>query len=468
MSFLDVPGVKPAALDASVRDKINDAASVTRGALNATIVSQTTGPIAAAVDPLNEVHAPAVISLIGGQPDETLTVTNCTATADTVNKRFGVQSWKLTMAAAVTATAKLTALTGGGAINEPISGVGLMIYVPDVTKVTGLTVQLYTGVADTDFYNFNITGLRLGLAGNLKTGWNIVRWTPSHKTITGTPLAFGNIDHVRVVVVTNAATDVSVQQLFVQRRPKASVLFIHDGGYTLWDQSPGYFDLRDRKVPVTWSVDTGLIGDENHVTDARLREIGAENRNSIGFHGYDGTLTATMTAAQCQAHTMKAIKWLAVRGYTGRIWRSAWLQNSAPQAESTNDMVLVNPMFGTEGQERIQSWPFHDRYGVARIAIQGKTEAQIDSIFDELKANHGVAVLYTHRVRDGFVADITPAMWTYFLAKYDAGVAEGWLEAVTLEMLLESSGVRIRQGMGGAWAAEWPNVDGTVTLKQLP
>lgn len=427
-------------------------------------------PVVASVDPLKEVHAPAVISLIGGQPDETLTVTNCTATADTVNKRFGVQAWKLTTVGPIgdTATAKLPVLTGGGAINEPISGVGVMIYVPDATKITGLTVQLYTGVADTDFYNFNISGLRLGLAGNLKTGWNVVRWTPSHKTITGSPLAFGNVHHARVVVVTNAPTNVTIQQLYIQTRPKASILFIHDGGYSHFDSSPGYRDLRDRKVPVTWSVDTGLIGDSTHVTDARLREISKENRNSIGFHGWDASDTTVMTAAQVQAHTMQAIKWLAVRGYTGRIWRSAWLQNSAPQAEATNDMVLVNPMFGTEGQERVQSWPFHDRYGVSRIAIQGKTEAGIDAIFDELKANHGVAVLYTHRVRDGFVADITPAMWTYFLAKYDQGVAEGWLEAVTLEMLLESSGVKIRQGMGGAWAAEWPNVDGTVTLKQLP
>lgn len=175
-----------------------------------------------------------------------------------------------------------------------------------------------------------------------------------------------------------------------------------------------------------------------------------------------------MTAARLQDHTMKAIKWLAVRGYTGRIWRSAWLQNSAPLGESTNDLVLVNPMFATEGEEHIQSWPFHDRYGVVRIAIQGKTEAQIDSIFAELKANHSVAVLYTHRVRDGFVADITPTMWTYFLSKYDQGVTEGWLEAVTPEMLLEFSGVKIRQGMGGAWAAEWPNVDGLITTTQLP
>lgn len=38
MSFLDVPGVKPGALDGAVRDKINDTGSATRGALNATIL----------------------------------------------------------------------------------------------------------------------------------------------------------------------------------------------------------------------------------------------------------------------------------------------------------------------------------------------------------------------------------------------------------------------------------------------
>lgn len=89
--------------------------------------------------------------------------------------------------------------------------------------------------------------------------------------------------------MSNAATEVTIQQVFVQTRPKSSILFIHDSGYTLWDQSPGYFDLRDRNVPVTRSVDTGLMGDANHVTDARLREIVKENRNSIGFTSTAGT-----------------------------------------------------------------------------------------------------------------------------------------------------------------------------------
>jgi hypothetical protein len=36
MGFLDIPGVKPGALDAAVRDKINDPASNIATALNAT------------------------------------------------------------------------------------------------------------------------------------------------------------------------------------------------------------------------------------------------------------------------------------------------------------------------------------------------------------------------------------------------------------------------------------------------
>lgn len=44
MGFLDIPSVKPGALDASVRDKINDAGSATRGALNATYAPVADSP----------------------------------------------------------------------------------------------------------------------------------------------------------------------------------------------------------------------------------------------------------------------------------------------------------------------------------------------------------------------------------------------------------------------------------------
>lgn len=100
------------------------------------------------MDPLERSTRPLSFFRIGGQPDET--VTNSTISADTVNKRFGTQAWKIPSTGAVTATAKLPALAGGGPINEPISGIGLMIYIPEVTKITGLTMQLYTGDTDTN------------------------------------------------------------------------------------------------------------------------------------------------------------------------------------------------------------------------------------------------------------------------------------------------------------------------------
>lgn len=413
-----------------------------------------------------EVVAPSVISLIGGQPDETLTATGGTLVADTVTKRSGVQSWALTTTGG-TSTAMLNAISGGP-INVAISAVGVAVHVTEPEKVTALTVELYTGDTGSDCYKVGLGHLPGGLAAHLKVGWNYLRMHASRRTVTGSPAPWGNVRRVRFIAATTAATTINIQQVFVEARPKASLLFIHDGGYKLWDRSPGYHDLRDRNVPVTWSVDCGLIGGPAHVTEARLAEVSRENRNSISFHGWDGTDTATMTVGETQAHTMRAIKWLAARGYTGRIWRSAWLRNAATHSAATNPLVLVNAMYGNDNTERIQAWPFIDRYNVPRYQLHERTDAVMDGIFDELKITRGVLVGYTHRVNNAGGPDITEAQWAHLLSKIDAGVAEGWLECVTLEMLLARSGVQITQGMGGATFVEWPNADGTTERMALP
>lgn len=409
-------------------------------------------------------RSPGVVSLLAGQADETFTMTGSTIAADTSLKLFGAQSHKVTVASGTTSTAKITAFTQGQVTGE-YAGVGLLIFIPDATLITALTIQLYSDSTDSNYYQHNITGLRGGLAANLKgvagTGaWNYIRWPALMRNTVGTP-KHGQIDHCRVTVVTNAATTYNIQQLWVEQRPKASMLFIHDGGYSAWDKSPGYWDLRDRNFPVTWSLDCGLIGDENHITDTRARQVGAENGNSMSFHGWDGTSSHDFTATDAQAHTMKAIKWLGARGFTGRIWRSAWLQNDCPQASAAEPLVLASPMSGSSNVETLNTWPFYDRYNVVRIVLHGKNQGQIDQLFTDMKNTHGVCVIYTHRVGSTSTSDIVPEMWAYFLNKLDAAIAEGWLEGVTLESLLESSGIGLQQGMGGALSMTWPSGNGT-------
>jgi hypothetical protein len=415
------------------------------------------------VDRLTRVNAPGIVSLIGGQPDETLTVTGCTIAADTTRKLSGAQSWKLTMAGAATATARLPEVTSGP-FTAAISGVGVSIWLEDPAKITAITMQVYTGAGISDYYTFNGGQLRGGLAPHIKAGWNILRWPPSMGAPFNSPEPWGKVHGVRVVVVTNAATEVNLQQVFAEVRPKASLLFIHDGAYSAFDTSPGYFDLRDRGIPVTWAVTVGAAG---RMTDARIREVAEENNNSVSFHGWDGTSTGSMDAATAQAHTMRAIKWLSVRGFTGRIWRAAWLQNNSPNSPATEPYVLANAMFGAT-TERVHAWPFHDRFNVARWQLHGKTEAELDALFTELQTNRGVVVAYTHRVSEGVPTDITPAMWSYLLSKIDAGVAAGWLEGVTLELLLARSGVQIKRGLSGSQVVEWPSVVGDPVRVVLP
>ena len=421
------------------------------------------------VEERTNIIAPRIVTLLGGHSDETFTVSNCTASADTVNKVFGAQSHKFTMSGAVTATARLQPLPQGD-VSVRASEFGALVYLEDVTRVTALTFQVYTDAGQVNYWNFNTANLPGGVAGNLATGWNTLRFVSSRRGTSGSPATWGTCAGVRVTVVTNDATTVSVQRLWFQERPKASILFIHDGGYNSgWDTRPGYYDLRDRGVPVTWSCDVGLMGPgTDRVTEERLQELASENGNSIGLHGYDATVTSALTGAQLQAQTMKAIKWLAARGHTGRIWRSAWFQNAATNSSATDSLVLANPMGGGDSVERVNTFPFEDTFNVVRVALHGKSDAEVDTLFAELEANHGVLVCYTHRVSESGVTNITPAAWAYFLSKIDEGIAGGWLEGVTFEELFRRMGGTLRTGLHGGITAEWPDFDGTLVSKQLP
>jgi len=419
----------------------------------------------AAVAQLSRVSAPSVVSLVAGQADETPTVTNCTLSAETTIKRVGSQSHKLTAAGAVTLTATYT-LQPGPVTLSGLSGVGFLVYIADATKVTDLSVELYNA-STSHAYKFNSNYTGAGTHANvIVTGWNLLRWPPSRAITVGSPAAWGTFTYARVIAVTNAATAIYVQQVTAEIRPKASLLFISDGGYSDFDTT-GYPDLLERGIPVTFAIDCDLIGNVGHLTEPRLAELAAENGNSVSFHGWDGSVTANMTAAQATRDTVDSIKWLAARGYTGRLWRAAWMQNDADQSAATDDLVLFNPHNGADNVERVHNWPPSQRYNLVRIALHGVSEANMDAWFTQLQTNHGFFVCYTHKVSDSGASNITPTEWAYFLSKLDEGLDGGWLEGVTMESLLAASGVKVQQGVTGGLVIDYPEPDGTTTRFQM-
>lgn len=416
-------------------------------------------------------NAPGRIVLISGQANETLTVSNCTATADTTNVALGARSHLLTMSGAVTATAALAPLSIGTLTAPKYTGAALMIYLTDASKVTSIDVELWQDVGGTKKQSMTFRS-QIGAYGqSFANGWNLIRLPNDYRRATylaGTGTDMSTIAGCRLVIVTNAATTMSIGYLAIETRPKASLLFINDGGYAnFFNNADGYADLKARDIPATIAVDCTNLNGTTTITEARLAELAAENRNSISFHGYTTSVTASMTTTQVIDETVKAQQWLAARGYMGRMWRAAWMQNSATNSPATDPLVLANPMY-SGGYEYVHMWPFSNPSHVQRTVLHGKTSSEIDDIFTAAERCRGVIVCYTHDVRsDPSAIDMSITEWDYFISKIDEGIAAGWLEGTTFELLMAQSGLVPQVGIDGTWTVNYPDRTGTLIRRQL-
>ena len=126
------------------------------------------------------------------------------------------------------------------------------------------------------------------------------------------------------------------------------------------------------------------------------------------------------------------------RGYnTGALWRGAWFRNNAPAAPETKDMFYAFPMYRHGVEYRVESFPFINRYNVSRFILHGQPFENVDALFDKIKNNRGIAIVYTHRVNEGTSVDMSYEEWDYFLGKLDEGLSEGWLEGTTFSKLIK-------------------------------
>lgn len=420
----------------------------------------------------NLVHAtevPRYTSLIAGQDDESPSSSNCTVTADTVNYKVGARAWKMTMSGAVTATMYLDPPgTDDPLVLDPVAAIGAWVYITDATKVTSLQVDIASDSGVT--VKWNRSAANIGVT--LVNGWNFLRWPASQGTLTG----WGTMYRVTIVVITNAATDITVGHVWAECPPKAQIMFIADVGYRTMLTS-GYPDLVNRGIPVTWAIDplrlgTGVGTAAEVITEAEVLELAEENNNAIGMHAWgDGTLTSTMTAAELRAETMKMIKWMERRGlYTGRVWRAGFLQDAATNHAAIQGLVWA---YATPSSASgVICWPPHPgtsgnghRWNIPRTSLQGRTESAIDALFTQLEQTHGFWVCYTHGIHADGGNDMTPAEWEYFLGKLDD--SSDWLEGVTFVQLLARNGIRFPRGLGDT-VMEYRDAVGVEQYTRLP
>lgn len=386
-----------------------------------------------------------LVSLVAGQEDEAPVVTVSALSVDTVNFKVGKRAWKVTTSAAGTPTIRFP---NDLLKHPPASVIGAWIYIEDPTLITQMTLevrhpstQLWTRTK----------------AGNFVAGWNLLRFPASAGATTATLVnEWGKgATWVRVVAVVTGATSFTIGHVWAECPPKAQVLFIEDGGYRTFLET-GYIDLKNRNIPVTWSLDPVKLGASmgtkgERITESDVLYLGKENNNSMNFHGYTGDVTSTMTDANIRADVMKSIKWLEQRGfYEARSWRSAWVQNSASNASASRDLLMA---YATPtSSASITCFPPDDRWNIPRLALHAMPKATLDTYFETLKVTNQLLVIYTHGIHtDGSgagAADATPSEWSYFLSKIDQGLNEGWLEGVTFEMLLKRAKVDIQSNSG--------------------
>lgn len=396
------------------------------------IAEQETQTIDLVASPWN---GQGIVDLVSVESADEATTFSCDQTIDRTTWLEGGRSWRFSVSEAATAITKFPDPLEGGEALDGATGFGVSVFLPEPENITDLGLWVFA--SNGGRYRWSTKN---AAAPRLHRGWNHLRFD---RTWTEVPLenpTWGDISAVQLYVAANADTSFNLGKVWAETRPKASLLFIHDGGYLGFDQSPGYRDLRSRGVPVTWAVDCALIGDSSHVTRDRLIEVGNENGNSISFHGWDGAVSNEYTSAeQAREETSKCQKWvsdLPTSGNTGSRWRAAWMQNRSPFSPATDDMVELNPMWDPVNKppKGPVVWPLANPHSYRREALHHLSARDLRELFEEAKQTHGVLICYTHNVGDG-ITNISPELWAEFLALVDEGLEEGWLEGVTFETL---------------------------------
>ncbi|MHC8516762.1 hypothetical protein [Sporosarcina sp. ITBMC105] len=375
--------------------------------------------------------------LIGCQEDETFTVSNATHSFDSVNYKVGSRGHKLNITGAVTAQLNVTPAIVPQ-ITPNMGAIGIWIYLEDASKVRFVEVSVYASADSTIKWEAASNRSDSVLAEGLKNGWNHIRWHAAMNAQTAENLTnWGTVYKIRVMVTTSDTTSVTVGKVVGEVFPKAQILFVEDAQYRSF-YNTAYQDLKARNIPVTWALRISTLGtnigqSSEQLTESEIIQLSKENNNSISFHSFDGQ-NSTMTPTELRIETMKALKWLSQRGYSGRHWRAAFLQNNAPAHASIRDLVPAYSM-PVGGRYILGVFPFLNRYNTPRIPIHNETKQAITDTFAKLKKTHQLYICYTHGVADNVSGDITHDNWKHFISEVDKGLSEGWLEGVTFEQL---------------------------------
>lgn len=302
----------------------------------------------------------------------------------------------------------------------------LVLYIPDATQITMLSLRM------------SEAGYTKNYDGELHDGWNVIRFQTLD---AGDNVDFtASISLVRLLMYHSAGTDtiLYVGSLTQIKPAYANVIVIGDGPYyTFYDLA--YPALKNINVPISWAVDGGILDnvtetDRHLINEDELELLAYDGISEFSFHSYDGVPTATVTAEEALADTLKCQRFLKQHGLEPqRPWRAAWLQNRCANHELADLEVEASASY--DNTPGIALYPFVDPYNIPRVAIQGRTEEFFDGIFSTLKNTHTTVLFYTHGVSSA-ERDISTTMLSYFVSKLSTGISEGWLNPTTYNRLV--------------------------------
>lgn len=317
----------------------------------------------------------------------------------------------------------------------PVNAVTALVYVenPSVTETVSLSI---TGPGGTWSRTHNQSGSNM--AGKpLVRGWNLIRFS---SLAAPTYPVLRDVETIRVTFNTTGPATNYVAYVDLEVREKATVVIVND-----WASKPffdnGYPALLSRGYPVVWAPRVERLGmgtyPDDHISLAEAQAVMGENNNDLSFHSPDGSATSGLTPAQARKNVLDALVGLKMRDLysDGALWRAAWVQNLAPNASASDDLLVCSAT--PDDRYHNTSWPPLLRHDIPRNAIHG-VGADVTPKVRELKETHGFGVFYTHGVIPTEGSNhSSQAQWDAFVSALDIGVSEGWLEVLSMTQVLE-------------------------------
>lgn len=307
----------------------------------------------------------------------------------------------------------------------------MMVYLEDSEDITNM--QLI--ISGTGFTKYS--------SETLHDGWNKLR-IYSQGAGTWDPDTPANLMRIVAHHSTGIEKKIYIGSITQVKPPHPSMIIIADGPYYTF-YTEAYPALTALGVPVVWALDPTLLdapdaSPRHLINEDELELLMDDGISEFSFHSYDLTAMSTATAQEALYDTLQNIRFLKTNAIDPEhIWRAAWLQNNCAHPELANNVMKASASY--DGSAGLTYYPFPDKYNIPRVALHGKSTDDIDAIFDNMKNQHNVILLYTHGISND-AGDTTSAMLTYFLTKLSNAITNDGMIVTTYSRLINEYDIK--------------------------